>query len=141
MWKRKKFILIALLAALVLVGSTVGVALAQTGSESQGTGKTLWARVAAIVGVDQQKLESAFAQAQREMRDEALNNYLQNLVTQGKITQAQADQYQQWWKDKPDTSLSGPLGRGFGGHGFRGGMKWGGGCPSAPPTQAPSSGQ
>jgi len=114
MWKRKKLIAIALLAALVLVGGTVGVALAQTPSASQDTGKTLWARVATILGVDQQKLESAVAQAQHEMQDEALSNRLQQLVTEGKITQAQADQYKQWWQSRPDTSLSGPLGRGFG---------------------------
>ncbi len=102
MWKSKKFILIAVLVALVLVGSLAGVAFAQTGSASDGSGKTLLARVAAILGIDQQKVEDAFAQAQSEMQEEALDSYLKNLVDQGKITQEQADQYKKWWQSRPD---------------------------------------
>jgi len=149
MWRSKKFILIVVLVALVVVGSTAGVVLAQArnGGDSQ-TGvtlatdnvsqpKTLLARVAAILGIDQKKVEDAFAQAQREMRDEALNSYLQKLVDEGKITQEQADQYKKWWQARPDMGqyrqqlsewqqarpdipLPGPS-AGFGGRGFRGG--------------------
>ena len=87
MWRRKKFIIIGLLATVLLVGSIGGVALAQTenGDASQPT--TLLARVAEILGIDQQKLEDAFAQAQSEMRDEALDSRLQKLVDEGKITE------------------------------------------------------
>lgn len=154
MWRSKKFIIIAVLAAIVvLVGSTAGIVLARAGSggdsqtgvtqasDNASQPKTLLARVAAILGIDQQKVENAFTQARTEMRDEALDNYLNNLVAQGKITQAQADQYKAWVKSRPDMSqyqqqlkdwlearpdIPG-LGPGFGGHGFRGGMNWGGG--------------
>jgi hypothetical protein len=155
MWRRKKFIIVAVLATTVLlVGSIGGLAFAQTGSTDNTTsGKTLLARVATILGIDQQKVENAFAQAQREMRDEALDSYLKNLVDQGKITQQQADQYKAWVKSSPDMSQyqqklkewqqarpatppelkdwqtarpNIPLPGGFGGHGFRDGMKWGG---------------
>ena len=84
-------------------------------------------------------MEDAFAQAQSDMRNEALDNYLKNLVSQGKITQQQADQYKQWWQSRPDTTQleqqlrqwqegrpDVPVPGGFGGRGFRGGMKWGG---------------
>ena len=144
MWRSKKFIIVAVVAAIVLlVGSIGGVAFAQTGSTSDGSGKTLLARVAAILGIDQKKVEDAFAQAQREMREEALDNYLKGLVTEGKITQEQADQYKKWWQSRPDITpyrqqlkewqetrpdipLPGPFGH-FGGRSFDGGMKWGGG--------------
>lgn len=117
MWRSKKFILIAVLVVLVLVGGTAGIVYAQTGSASEGSGKTLSARVATILGIDQQTVENAFAQAQKEMRDEALDNYLKDQVAQGKITQGQADQYKTWLQSKPDI----PLGFGFRGHGgFRG---------------------
>jgi hypothetical protein len=102
MWRSKKFILVVLLGIVVLVGSVGGVALAQTGGDSEGSGKTLIARVAAILGIDQQTVEDAFAQAKREMREEALDNYLQNLIAEGKITQEQADQYKAWLQARPD---------------------------------------
>jgi len=167
MWRRKKFIIVAVLAAVVLVGSTVGVALAQTGTgddnQPEAQQGALLDRVCEIyeqktgVTIDQEALKDAFAQAQSEMRDEALDSYLQNLVDQGKITEEEADQYKAWlqagpdmeqfrqqlsewqqarpdvppelkeWQEaRPDMPLPGPFG-GFGGRGFQGGMKWGGG--------------
>lgn len=156
MWRRRKFVIVALLTVVVLLGSIGGVVLAQTGSTDNTTSsKTLLARVAAILGIDQQKLEDAVAQAQNEMRDEALDNYLKHLVDQGKITQEQADQYKAWCQARPDVApfrqqlrewqqarpgmppelkewqearpkIPLPGPFGrFGGHGFHGGMKWG----------------
>lgn len=143
---KKRFILIAVVVALVLVGSLAGAAFAQTGGTGDSSGKTLLARVAAILGIDQQKVEDAFAQAQKEMRQEALDSYLQNLVDQGKISHEQADQYKQWWQSRPEISIPAP-GGGFGRHGFPGGRGWGRGycAPSEPapgtttPTPTPSA--
>ena len=143
MLRRKRFVLIVVLAALLLVGSLAGLALAQTESGSAGSGNTLLARVAAILGIDQQKVEDAFVQAQKETQNEALDSYLKNLVDQGKITQQQADQYKSWWQARPDTLLPGPFERGFGFRGFRGGMRGGGGfCwgwPAPTPTATPQA--
>jgi hypothetical protein len=50
LWFRKKVILIPVLVTLVVVGSIVGVAFAQAGSDSSGN--TLLARVAVILGID-----------------------------------------------------------------------------------------
>jgi len=102
MWRRKKFIVVAVLAAVILAGSVGGVALAQTGNGDDSQPKTLIARVAEILGIDQQKLEDAFAQARSEMRDEALDSYLHDLVEQGTITEEQAVQYKAWWQARPD---------------------------------------
>ena len=142
MWKgKKRHALIAVLVAVVLVGSLGGVAYAQTGSTSDGSGKTLLARVAAILGIEPQKVEDAFAQAQKEMQEEALDSYLKQQVEQGKMTQEQANQYKQWWQSRPDTTqLQKQLREwqqarpdirvpgGFGDKGFRGGMGRGFGC-------------
>ncbi len=132
----KKTILIAVLVALVLVGSLSFVALAQTGSESPG--KTLLARVATILGIDQQKVEDAFAQAQKEMEAEALDNHLKNLVEQGKITQEQADQYQRWWQSRPDMPEGSALPGGFGFRGH-GGFRGGPGFPCPPGVPLPQA--
>lgn len=144
MWKSKKFIVIAVLAAVVMVGSVAGIAFAQTGAASNASTNTtnpLFARVAQILGIDQAKLESAFTQARQEQRDAALDQYLSGLVTAGKITQQQADDYKAWLKARPETPAFGP-GKNFGMRGFPGG-KWGmmrgwhfQGVPPAPaPTQ------
>ena len=142
MWQSKKFIVAVVLAVLAVVGSTSAAVLAASnGDDSQP--KTLLARVAEIMEVDEQKLEDAFTQARTEMQNEALDSYLKDLVDQGKITQEEADQYKAWWQSKPDMSLwqqqmqewlqtrpdiavPGPMWR-SGGPGFYGGMNWGGG--------------
>jgi polyhydroxyalkanoate synthesis regulator phasin len=147
----------------VVVGGTIGgVALAQTGTgdDNQPEAKygVLLDKVCKIyqektgVAIDQAALQDAFTQSQSEMQNEALDNYLKNLVDQGKITQEQADQYKAWLKARPDMAQYRqqlkdwqqtrpgippelneweqarpdiPLPEHFGGHG---GMKGGGGC-------------
>ena len=126
MWRKKKLIAIAVLAAVMLAATIGGVVLAaDNGDDSEPEAKyeTLLNRVCEIyqektgVAIDQEALTDAFAQVQGEMRTEALENYLQSLVEQDKITQAQADEYLDWWQAKPDVSF----GFGFGGRGgFRG---------------------
>jgi len=127
MWRSKKFLLMALVVPAVLVGSLSGVAFAQTGSEEttqpEAQYEVLFDRVAAIYqektgeAIDSEALKDAFAQAQSEMRAEALQNHLQSLVDDGTITQEEADQYLEWWQSKPDV----PVGFGPRGHGgFRG---------------------
>jgi hypothetical protein len=105
MWRRKKFIVISVLAAVILlvVGVIGGVASAQTGDAPEKTGsRTLLARVAEILGIEQSELESAVTQAREEMRDEALDARLQRLVEAGRLTQEQADEYKAWIESRPD---------------------------------------
>ena len=137
MWRSKKFIIVTVLAAVLLVGSIGGVALAQTGngddSQPKAPHEALFARVCEIlvgngINITAEQLEDAFTQARNEMRSEALDQYLQKRVEQGEITQEQADQYKAWRQAKPDF----PMKFGFKGHGgFRGmgGMhRFGGPC-------------
>ena len=127
MWRRKKFI-VAVLAAVVLVGSITGVVLAADNGEDTGAETKCGAlldRVCEIyeentgAAIDSEALKDALAQAQSEMRTEALQNHLQNLVEQGQITQDEADQYLSWWKSRPDAPIGLGL-RGPGGCPFRG---------------------
>lgn len=138
MWKNKKVVILAAVAVAVLIAGVVaGVTLAQSGNgngnETQANTRyqELLNKVATIyqqntgVTIDPQQLETAFTQAQEQMQNEALQTWLQNLVTQGKMTQTQADQYLQWWQSRPNTPLLGlPRGEGMmlgRGHGFWGG--------------------
>ena len=126
MWRSKKLIIVAVLTAVMLAGTIGGVALAaDNGDDSEPEAKyeALLTRVCEIyqektgVAIDQEALKDAFTQAQSGMRFEALENYLQSLVEQDKITQEQADDYLGWWQGRPDV----PAEFGFGGRGgFRG---------------------
>ena len=126
MWRSKKLIIAAVLAAVMLTGSIGGVILAtDNGDDGEPEAKyeSLLDRVGEIyqentgVAIDQEALKDAFAQARSEMQIEAVENYLQSLVEQDKITQEQADDYLGWWQARPDV----PARFSFGGHGgFRG---------------------
>lgn len=128
MWRSKKFIVIAL-AAVLLVGSAAGVVLAADNGDDSQPGALfgdLWDKVCAIYedntgdDIDPEALKDAFAQARIEMRDEVLQNRLQNLVEQGKITQDEADQYKEWWQARPDVAA----GFGFRVHPWYGRTTW-----------------
>ena len=141
MRRSRKFILIGLMGVIVLAGSIGGAVYAQTGDENadqpQAKYQALLDKVATIyqqntgTTIDPQELDKAFTQARSEMQSAALDNYLQSLVDQGKLTQDQADQYQTWLQAKPDVPL--PLGPRAGMHrGF--GMFRGFGPKTAPST-------
>lgn len=154
MWRRKKWIIIAVAAAVIIlvVGIIGGVAYAQTTTPTpSGTAKTtLLGRVAQILGIDQKKVEDAFAQAQKEQRDQAAKNRLDALVKQGRITQQQADDYLKWLESQPNMPPGfnlepgpkiGPRGHmGFPGfHSFRG-LPGPSATPKAsPPTTPPKT--
>ena len=153
MWRSKKFILIALLAATLLVGSVTGVVLATDGDEADTQPETqydaLLDKVCQIYNeahpdspIECDGLKDAIAEAQSQLRTDALASYLQELVAEGTISQDEADQYLQWRLSEPDVpdafGFRGQDGfpgmggmRGFGGmHGFGGPRCWGG--PLAP---------
>lgn len=108
MWKTKKFIVVAALLAVALVAGTTGAVLAQDNNYGTGPNQTLLTRVAELLGIDQQKLEDVFKQAMSEQREQFKENAdqrLQDMVTEGKITQEQLDAFKAWLNDKPDVDV------------------------------------
>ena len=101
MWRKKKFIIILLGTILIIIASLGGIAMAQD-SEDESKPDSLMARVADILGIDQQTVEDAFEQAQAEMREEALDKHLQNLVDEGILTEEEAAEYKTWLEARPD---------------------------------------
>lgn len=53
------------------------------------------------VTIDATALQNAITTAQTEMRTNALQTQLQNLVSAGKLTQDQANQILSWWQSMP----------------------------------------
>ncbi len=148
---KKRLIIISSIvsAVIVLMGLVGGTVLAATPTPTPGTTtnpqSVFAAKVAGILGqgITQAQVEAAFTQAQKEMKADAQAKMLAKLVTDGKMTQAQADQYKTWLDSKPNVpGIAGPqggrggmMGRGFG-HppgGFAGpGPKMG--APAVTPT-------
>jgi len=111
MRKSPKFVLAAVLVAVMVIGCTAGVALARDEDEAgQGSGDALMTRVAEILDVDQQQLEDAFRQAKSEFREEALDSRLQRLIDEGTLTQEQAEEFKAWIEARPDVPRFGPKG-------------------------------
>jgi hypothetical protein len=145
MWRKRKWIIISVLAAaVILVTGILGVAAyAQTTTPSATSPQNVFAaKVATILGVDQAKVEAAFKQARKEMQTDAQKNRLQNLVKEGKMTQDQADQYLKWLESRPDVpaGTAGPnrmMGPG-GGRCFPGFGPGPGGRPAPAPSVSPT---
>ena len=149
--KRKWLILGVAIAVVILVGGILGgVVYAQSGSTTTtpttttttGTNPevTIMAKVASILGIDQTTLQNAFTQAEKEVQTDNLSSRLQSLVTAGKITQDQADQYLQWWNSQPTlpSGVNVP-GIGMGRMRIGGGFRGMGGCVPPATESTPST--
>lgn len=58
-------------------------------------------KVADKLGVTEEALINAFKQASQEMRTSKFQNALKNAVTNGRLTQGEADEIETWWAQKP----------------------------------------
>ena len=123
MLKKKKRLVIALIAIAAAVGITSGVVFAQDENEDttqpEARHEALLERVCEIyqdntgVTIEPEALKEAFAEAQGEMMAEAMESHLDKLVEEGVITQEEADQLKEWLEARPETSLPGrPMFRG-----------------------------
>lgn len=143
MWHNKKVLIGAALAVTMVAVTITGAVYAQAAGQPAAAGNSLMTRVATILGIPQQTLENAFAQARTDMQNEAQAARLKALVDQGKLTQAQADQYAAWLKAKPNLPASsglagGPGMKGPGGNrGEFGGLKPGFSGPAGQGRQGP----
>lgn len=121
---RRRWLLVPVVLGLLALGITAGTLLAQNGG-SDLTTKTFAGRVAAILELEESKVQDAFTQASLEVHEERLQNKLDRLVEEGEITQEEADKYLEWFKSRPE----GIMQRGhFGGHnraGSFGGYRFG----------------
>jgi C4-dicarboxylate-specific signal transduction histidine kinase len=109
--KRSWFIPVVLVSVLLIGGITGGMIaaadsnLGATAAQNQTTDRLqdLLDRACATyqdntgVAINSDQLKDALGQAQSELREEALQSRLQNLVENGNITQEEADNYLQLW--------------------------------------------
>ncbi len=147
---KKRGILAALLVGVLALAAIGGTIFAQTatpsgtpqpnnGSSGSSPQNTIYqdfiSKLASILGVNQQTVQNAVQQAAKQVQDDRMQQRLNQMVQNGQITQAQANQYLQWYESRPSFAGLGSglggfgrmLGPGFGRHG---GMKFRFGPPS-----------
>ena len=104
---KAKIALTMFMLAVTLVTSLPVVALAQDNEAPPRQG-AIEARVAEILGIDQQTIENAVKQARTETAKENLDARLQELVDNGTLTEQQADAFKTWLTSKPDVPMVPP---------------------------------
>ena len=138
---KKRWLVIGIISlAIVVAGSIGGAVLAAddatpaatattTPQVTASSSDTLLDKIIAIykdktgTSIDKSTLQASIQEAQKEMRMEELQTRLQNMVTNGRITQEEADQILAWYQSMPDVLSN--YGLGLGGHGR---MMGGPGC-------------
>ena len=125
---RKRWVVIPVVVLALTVALVGGVLLAEgTGDDGSGGSdvsdegnKGFAARVAEILGMEEDTVADAVKQAKQEMYEEKLQAKLDALVESGRITQEEADEYKEWVDSRPE-GIERLRGKGFGRHhGFRG---------------------
>ncbi len=114
MFKRKKFIIAAALAAVVLAATFGGVALAANGDDDtpRPAQTQLMEKVAEIyqqntgIALDTEALQQSFIQAQQQLGTQARQQLEQRLIDEGIVTQEQLDALQAWLEARPNARLS-----------------------------------
>ena len=97
-----KWLIGGVAAAVVILGVAGGAIMAQQSDGKESRMSAFAAKVASILGLEADDVENAMEQAREELADEALADKLDELVEEGTITQAQADEYESWVESRPD---------------------------------------
>ena len=100
--RKLRIILPIVIAVVALTTISLSVVLAQENEGGDSNASRLAAKVAEILGLDTAVVDDAIKQAREELRDEAIQNKLNALVENGKLTQEQADEYLNWIQSKPE---------------------------------------
>ena len=116
--KRRWLIVSAVVGLLAVAIVGAGIVAAQS-SDGDSAVSAFSARVAAILGLDEQTVDDAITQARKELKEERLQERLDEKVAAGAITQEQADEYMAWIQSKPEGFHEGRFGKGDHGKGHR----------------------
>ena len=97
----KRKIMLGVSAGLFAALAVAGAAFAQEGPDGRNPEDSIKDRVAEILGVKREDLDTAVSNAQKEYRDTSQDEKLLSLVQAGLITQTQADEIEKWSLSRP----------------------------------------
>ncbi len=122
------FLIGTAVSVIAAVGLFAGLAAAQS-NDDDGEGQTFVERVAAILGLESDDVESAMHQAKDAIQSERRDAKFAELVENGTLTQEEADAIKTWQDSKPEIDFNfgdedgiGKRGWGHKGFGHDGGM-------------------
>ena len=115
---KQRWIVVLAILGLLVIGIAGGVVLAQDsgtggeadvltendGTEVKSVPQSFTARVAAILGLEEQVVKDAFRQAGKEKQNEAYQARLDGLVAKGRLTEGEAAEQYSWFQARPDSS-------------------------------------
>lgn len=104
-WK----IFIIVVASTVVVGLSGGAIALANGEQPASTSNPLFAKVATILGITEQKLTDAFKTAQTQLENEAIKNWLAKAFANKTITQAEVDAINTWLAQRPSPATKDTL--------------------------------
>ena len=100
--RRLRIIIPIAIAIVAVTATSISVVLAQENEKGDSNASKLAAKVAEILGLDTAEVDDAINQAQRELRDEAIQKKLNTLVENGQLTQEQADAHLNRLQSSPE---------------------------------------
>jgi len=105
MSKRVKIIMVAVAVVLALTLALKAVAFASEPDDSEAASEGPWqtymGKVANQLGIDEEQLQAACNAASQEMRDEAIERFLERAVEEGCIDEQESAEILEWWNDRP----------------------------------------
>ncbi len=99
------FLIVTAVSVVAVVGAFAGLAAAQS-SDGDGENQTFVERVATILGIESDDLESAMQQVKEEIQTERRDAKLAGFVEDGTLTQDEADAIKTWQDSKPEIELN-----------------------------------
>jgi hypothetical protein len=104
---KKRWLFIPLMVGLLTLVVTSGAILAQGNGHPGGGGavKGLASRVAEILDLEEETVQSAFDQAIRERQDEHVQALFDRLVEAERLTQDEANAIIEWYQARPDAAI------------------------------------
>ena len=100
---KRKWLMIPLVTGILAAGITGVTVLAHNDDGEQESPKDkVAAKVAEILGIDEQTIKDALQEATQEVRSESLQHRLDDMVEAGRLTQEEADAYLEWYESRPE---------------------------------------
>ncbi len=100
---KRKWLMVPLVTGILAAGITGATVLAHNDDgEQQSPKDAVAAKVAVILGIDEQSVKDALTEATQELRSERVQHRLDDAVEAGRMTQAEAGAYLEWYEARPE---------------------------------------